>query len=282
MNVVKNYLRDLLSVHKKVFLWLPDKLEASGKNSTALLIVNAKSYFGKMKHRFFYDEEQKIFYVTEGTRKQYFTNRKRGFHIYKYGLEYRAKQVWDSYLLSIVEFSRSDIVIDCGANYADLWLTLCHKIDAQNYITFEPGKLEFLAISKNAPNSFNNRVGLSNESGTSRFYLNSDDADSSFVEPSKYSGVDEVQITTLDNYIESRSLKNIKLLKLEAEGFEPEILEGAIKSLQNITFVSIDGGYERGVMQEETFSFQTNFLLKNGFEMLGINLASGRALFKKR
>lgn len=79
----------------------------------------------------------------------------------------------------------------------------------------------------------------------------------------------------------TNAIERVKLFKLEAEGFEPEILRGALAVLDRIEYVAIDGGYERGVDCEQTFSHQTNLLTEHGFKMLDVNLKWGRALFHK-
>ena len=68
-------------------------------------------------------------------------------------------------------------------------------------------------------------------------------------------------------------------MKLEAEGFEPEILLGAKDSIKYINYVAIDGGYERGIKQEETFTKLTNRLIESGFSIIFVNFKFGRALF---
>ena len=68
------------------------------------------------------------------------------------------------------------------------------------------------------------------------------------------------QTTTLNKFFKKSKLGKIKLLKLEAEGYEPEILLGANKILDKIEYIAIDGGYERGKNSEETLSSQLNFL----------------------
>ena len=68
-------------------------------------------------------------------------------------------------------------------------------------------------------------------------------------------------------------------MKLEAEGYEPEILLGAKDSIKNIDYIAIDGGYERGIKQEETFTILTNRLIENGFSIIFVNFKFGRALF---
>ena len=69
----------------------------------------------------------------------------------------------------------------------------------------------------------------------------------------------------LDTLLESRP---IKLLKLEAEGAEPEAIAGAEGLLGNIEYVSADLGFERGVGQTSTLGEVSNFLLTRGFEIV--------------
>lgn len=261
---------------------LINKLEYIRNDELAIFIKNIFNKLNKQKHTFGFDPIKQLFYVLEKDQKHYFANRTRGFYLYEKGLKDRSQDIAQTYLLNTIDISHRDIIIDCGANYADLFLWLKDKIDPKNYITFEPGVEEFKVISTNAPRSINNNLGLSNETKTSKFYLNSQDADSSIVEPSSYTNVVEIKTITLSDYVKEQNIKRIKLFKLEAEGFEPEILEGSKDILNLIDYIAIDGGYERGTSQEETFSYLTNELIKNGFEMKGVKLYDCRALFQRK
>ena len=75
-------------------------------------------------------------------------------------------------------------------------------------------------------------------------------------------------------------IKKVKILKLEAEGFEPEILSGIGNRIEDIEYIAIDGGYERGKKEEQTFTTITNFLINNGFEISDIYFSWYRALFR--
>ena len=67
-------------------------------------------------------------------------------------------------------------------------------------------------------------------------------------------------------------LPRIKLLKLEAEGYEPEVIAGASGILDRIEYVSADVGFERGTAMQSTLPDVTNYLLSRGFEIV----ANGR------
>ena len=66
----------------------------------------------------------------------------------------------------------------------------------------------------------------------------------------------------MDEYIAKNNIKEIKLLKIEAEGNEPEVLQGSKKFLKLIKFIAIDGGPERGLKKETTIEFAKDYLLK--------------------
>ena len=65
----------------------------------------------------------------------------------------------------------------------------------------------------------------------------------------------------MDDFITDK----VKLLKLEAEGAEPEILMGAENKLELIQYIAADLGFERGKKEESTYKQVTNFLLSRGF-----------------
>ena len=232
------------------------------------------------KHKYGYEVRSSLYFVQEENIKHYFANRDRGFALYCFGINYRATALAKSYFIDFMDFNLHDLVIDCGANYADLLPYLRSKIDEKNYITFEPGKDEFRAIQKNAIYSKNFNLGLGDDNKTHKFFVNDKDADSSFIEPSSYSSITEVKTITLNTFFSNENIGFINLLKIEAEGFEPEILSGANDVISRCQYVAIDGGYERGKSQEETFTMQSDFLHKNNFSLIKVNFQWRRALFK--
>ena len=94
----------------------------------------------------------------------------------------------------------------------------------------------------------------------------------------------KVKSITLDSFSEIAKLsnKNVKLLKLEAEGLEPEILKGSKNFLKNIEYIAADLGPERGINKECTLAEVTAILTKNNFEMLDFNYPRITALFHNK
>ena len=272
--IKKNIKHILLSI----LIFLIEKIDLNN----SILIFNIIFFLRKKNLRFGYNIHKKLFFLQDGQRKHYFSNKIRGINLYSSGLNFRATQIADSYKLKNINFKFTDLVIDCGANYGDLWLYLRDKINKKNYITFEPGINEYRALKKNVTNNNNYNLGLGKEESKINFYINEKDADSSIIEPIIYDEIYEIKTTTLNSFFKNKKIGFIKLLKLEAEGYEPEILLGSNEVLEKIEYIAIDGGYERGKKLEETLSNQLNFLFTNNFEIIEINLKWGRALLKNK
>tara|TARA_Y100001970_G_scaffold195818_1_gene238047 strand:+ start:286 stop:1152 length:867 start_codon:yes stop_codon:yes gene_type:complete len=287
-------MKDLLRISYKILRSLIRIIQRQVSPSAAckiqnlfLVILHYTAYILKNKNiksdvRFFYEKSSKLFYAEEGSIRRYFGEMDRGFHAYERGLIRRGQSLSNSYCLQNVNFNSSDIVIDCGANYADLFISLSNYINETNYITFEPGPSEYNCIKKNVPKARNYNYGLSDKEGEMEFYLCSASGDSSLVEPKNYTDIIKVNVTTLDLFVAKNNIEHCKLLKLEAEGWEPEILDGAKEFLSKCEYVAIDGGRERGVNEEATFHILNNKLLNNGFEMIDIYGPVYRALYRKK
>ena len=70
--------------------------------------------------------------------------------------------------------------------------------------------------------------------------------------------------------------EKIKLIKVEAEGFEPEILQGLKKYLNYVEYITIDCGFERGISQESTRTDVLKILENNNFKIVNDGLSSNR------
>lgn len=198
------------------------------------------------------------------------------------GITYRAHEIASIYGLDKVIHEIDNIVLDCGCNLVDLlqYFIISNKLSLI-YIGFEPGFLEYnsslftvtyyrnsLQINATVINS-----ALGSKDQESRFYYSPAKADSSIIKPLVYSSVYTVSETRLDSAVSSMYLSDVKidLLKLEAEGFEPEIIQGASASLRQVKYVLADLGPERGIRQECTFNEVHLALSSLGFSLISFN-----------
>lgn len=245
----------------------------------SIFLENTLCRLRRQKNRFSYQKQKNIFLVTEGAQQLMFSNKVRGFSLYRNGIEVRANFIFASYCLDKIIFSEDDIVIDCGANLGDLMLKLKSYIKNENYIAIEPNPTDFkiLSLNNNKSTLINKALGMSNT--ILPFYVSTENGDSSLIKPKKFNEIIEVPVIKLESLIKDLDINKIKLLKVEAEGYEPEILEGIGSMLKKIQYIAVDGGYERGIRNEQTFTDITNYLLHNGFEIIDINFVHYRALF---
>lgn len=210
------------------------------------------------------------FIASSGIYKRYFFAKKQNFISYSRGISHRGSSLASTYLLSNIDFSPGDTVIDCGANIGDLEIFFFANNIAVNYIGIEPSPSEYSCLQRNlllsGSSCFN--IAFYNRDSSLSFYVSSDFADSSLIMPPYFSDIIKVKCLTLSSFCSIHSINQIKLLKLEAEGAEPEILLGSLDFLKNIEFISADLGFERGIGQESSLPAVCNILLNNGFELI--------------
>ena len=246
----------------------------------SVVLENFLSCIRGKRVRFSFDNISKLISATDLSDKYFFENRGRGFSIYRNGLKARGAFLSKTYCLDVITFTKDDIVIDCGANSGDLFLHLDSKIEPQNYLAVEPSIRDFQVLEKNVLGAKLLNIALGDVNDEVDFYLSVKGADSSVIEPKNWTEKTKTPIRRLDSLIGEMKIAKVKLLKVEAEGFEPEVLQGSFGALNLIEFIAIDGGPERGVSESQTFSDCTNFLLQNGFRMVDTYLPWNRALFR--
>jgi FkbM family methyltransferase len=216
--------------------------------------------------------------LTAGNRSRFFVSPKNAQWGYWNGISNRGDALCSGYFLNEIQFHMGDLIVDCGAQIGDLNIHFENLGVSIEYIGFEPSVREFECLSKNVyPHKVFN-MGLWKQKEILEFYVSSLNADSSFIEPKKFSNKILIPVDRLDNLIQ----RKIRLFKLEAEGAEIEVLIGCEKILKNIAYIAVDCGFERGITEENTYPDVINFLLSRGFQIIRAISPSGRntVLFK--
>jgi FkbM family methyltransferase len=246
-----------------------------GKNIRGSLVLGEQGIF-KITHLI----EEKSIYVTSLSRSDW---------LYANGFKARSNQLAKSYALENVDLKDGDIVIDCGANYGDIALHFDSLGIRSQYIGIEPSPLDFkclcLNLKESAQESVLENIALSEKPGHLEFYIDRERASSSLLCPPSYSETTIVEVQTLDILCKKAGIqgKTIKLLKLEAEGVEPEICRGMDNTMESIHYIAADLGPERGSNEEVTAPDVINFLLGRGFEVKGFgDRFSLRILFENK
>jgi FkbM family methyltransferase len=212
-----------------------------------------------------FDAARRAFVVRSGKHTLHFRHEAQAYYACKRGIVRRTGLLGETYYLPLIDFAAGDVVVDCGANVGELKYWFLEQNLAVEYIGIEPSPLEYQCLKENVAPSEALNVGLWDRDGTLDFYVSSQMADSSLIEPPEYDEVIQVPTRRLDSLLAGR---RIKLLKLEAEGAEPEAIAGCEGLLGNIEYISADLGFERGVDQTSTLGEVTNYLLSRGFEIV--------------
>lgn len=277
---IKNLLRAYAVLFYRTLILFIRVIQRFSQPKFACFLQNVFLILHGSSLRFNYDQKSKLFIANQLDIVRYFGDMDRGFDFYGRSLLARGESLAKSYCLQKIKFANDDIVVDCGANYGDLYIALHGKILEKNYIAFEPGPIEYSCLTKSLPNSRIFNLGLSNTDGELDFYLCSATGDSSLIQPKAFTNIVKVNVTTMDSICDQLQIDKCKLFKLEAEGWEPEILQGSLDFLSICEYIAIDGGPERGLEAEPTFHILNNFLLERGFKMVDINGPGYRALYR--
>ncbi len=203
----------------------------------------------------------KKFTVDDGKMRRVVSTRTRALTYYD-GFKARADDIAKTYFVDKIHFIDGDIVIDCGANMGDLFLWFNLQGKKIEYHGFEPNPVDFECLTLNCPKTNLYNSGLWKEEGKLSFYVSTEVASSSFIEPPEYTDVIMVSSKRLDSYFKD---DKIKLLKLEAEGAEPEVLQGAEGLLSRVEYISADIGPERGPTELSTRDEVIEILSKHHF-----------------
>lgn len=164
---------------------------------------------------------------------------------YRQGWKGRLAKLAAEYgLMTRFSLGRDSLVLDIGANTGD-FAHACARLGAR-VICFEPDPSVYGCLVRNVASTHGietHDLVVWKEDGEVAFGLAPERHDSSvFAE-----GAPTVMrpAKRLDHFAKAHGIGQVTLLKCDAEGAEPEVLEGAGDFLHEVAFVSIDTGAER-------------------------------------
>lgn len=185
------------------------------------------------------------------------------------------------------------IIFDVGANVGTSIDRFKKIFPSPEFYCFEPGNNEFEILKKNYNYTniklFNFALGSKNES--QKFYINpisllssfnSINANSKvlktmqkelFVNVSQTIKTTEVQVKTLDSFLEDQDLKSIDILKIDVQNYEDKVLVGAKKSLLINKFKVIELELNVGTTYKKNLNFYEvdKILIENNYRLVAID-----------
>jgi len=167
--------------------------------------------------------------------------------------EYEKNFSYQKYYQLLVE-KNNPVVFDVGGHQGESVKFFRSLFESAEIYTFEPEPGNYEILKKVATDSkvhaFN--LAMSNVAATVPFYkqdishlgglrpINEDSSDSlGYAERAKNEEI-EVQSTTIDLFCAQRGIEYIDLLKIDVQGHEVEVLEGADRMLSKTTCVTVE------------------------------------------
>lgn len=141
-------------------------------------------------------------------------------------------------VLFVFNPKKDQVVLDIGANIGKYTILTGKKVGAQGkIIAVEPMAKTFHILQKNInENELNKiviplKVGISNKTGTARFYYKEGHSGASTMTAQVSDEYDDVDLTTIDEIVKEQNLNRLDWIKIDAEGLEYEVLSGASRSI---------------------------------------------------
>lgn len=163
----------------------------------------------------------------------------------------------------------NDVVVDIGANVGEFTNAVAGV--ASLVISIEPDRRVFNCLvlnTKNKNNIITKEVAVGGEDKDTFFFSSHKHNDSSLYESEgvKFDKV-IVKQKKLASILRDENIDWVDFLKVEAEGYEPEILESSAELLKNkVAKVAVDGGPERD--GKPTAEWCAKILLDLGFDVV--------------
>jgi len=172
------------------------------------------------------------------------------------------------------------IILDVGAHEGESILRFRNLYRKSIIHSFEPQKKKFMILKKyeNFVTKINN-FALGNINGIKELYINELTSTTGFfklsnnkVNTNKKISKEIVQIRTLDEYINSNNIKCIDILKIDVQGFEAQVLKGAIKTLKRqIKIIEVEIIFWNFYEKTSSFSEIENIIIPLGFKLYTIS-----------
>jgi FkbM family methyltransferase len=156
------------------------------------------------------------------------------------------------FISTILAPSNPQICFDIGANKGDYSKELLTKTHAKVY-AFEPLVQDFADLMERFEDFGDRFIGINKGLGSSEgidliYFNRMKTAHASYISEMntipyiENENIQEVNTTTLDQFVQYYSIEKIDLIKIDVEGFEKEVFQGAMKTINNLkpTYIQIE------------------------------------------
>src|SRR4051794_24589353 len=199
------------------------------------------------------------------------------------GLEVRRWRPPEGRRAALMRSHGIQLVLDVGANRGQYGESLRTSGYEGRIISFEPLDAAYAALEARAaadPLWECRRVGLANVDGSAEIHVAGNSASSSLLPmrnehiralpQSAYVGTETIALSRLDFAVPDLPEDANTMLKLDVQGYELHVLEGARHSLSKITVVETELSLVRLYDGQALFKDMTDYLYGAGFELVAL------------
>ena len=164
-------------------------------------------------------------------------------------------------------------ILDVGANTGQSALLFLETFPKAKIHCFEPVTATFADLQRNLCGTrcrcIHSAVG--SEVGEARISVGRLSSTNSLVNFRPGDATETVRVTTVDAYVDEQALAVVDLLKVDVEGFDLNVLEGAARSFASgrVKFVMVESGFCFSATQHVAFDVLRAHLEVLGFSVLG-------------
>lgn len=172
-------------------------------------------------------------------------------------------------------------VIDVGANVGQFSVASANIFKNVQIYAFEPVPESFETLCKNVSKLDSvktHALALGEQAGQIDFHVNSHSHSSSALPLTQHhltafphaqeNKIITVPVTTLDNISHELNLVSPTLLKLDVQGYETNVLEGAVKTLKKVDYVLLEASFKPMYEGELLFTEIVELMQGYGFKFL--------------
>jgi FkbM family methyltransferase len=179
-----------------------------------------------------------------------------------------------------------NVIFDIGANSGMFAQITLENGFSGEIISFEPTSKIYEKLKNNSQKFTNwhihERAAVGEECGSIMINVAGNSASSSSILPmgkahqdadpvANFVGSERVSLITLDSVFKNYVSQSSKcLVKIDVQGYEEQVLKGAINSLQRIDAVKLECSTVSLYDGDKTFEYYFDFFEKNGFELFDI------------
>lgn len=193
--------------------------------------------------------------------------------------------------LFLSKIQATDIVLDVGSNIGYVALQCAQKANLGHVYGFEPSKKNFTKCTQNLQlNHLTNinvfQLALGQTPGKTFLKVESENnSGMARIDHQSSESNEEVIVKTIDQVVEEASIKTVNIIKLDVEGFELNVLKGAINTIRKFRpklFLEVDESFLQRFQNssEELFSW----IRSNDYEIFDTEIQPviSAALLKKK